>query len=206
MEEGRGWYSRGYLPHIDLVNTTQFMTWRLKDALPPGFMARLYSEIENLQDSEQKREKYRRIETMLDAGSGSQLLRESAFASQVQQVLHEKNGQLCLLHAFAIMPTHVHALLTPLRPHSLADVMKHLKGSSSRAVNKIRGSEGSIWEPESFDRYIRDEWHFLRVHKYIEWNPVKAKLCTDPKHWPYSSAYALNQERLKKVLEKHRAG
>lgn len=42
--------------------------------------------------------------------------------------------------------------------------------------------------PEYFDRYIRNREHFLNTVKYIENNPVKARLCKKPEDWPFSSA------------------
>ncbi len=45
-----------------------------------------------------------------------------------------------------------------------------------------------FWEKESFDRYIRSESHFASAVEYIHMNPVKAKLCSLPEDWAWSSA------------------
>ena len=37
--------------------------------------------------------------------------------------------------------------------------------------------------------YIRDGKHFRAVVRYIEENPVKARLCKNPEDWQFSSAY-----------------
>jgi len=42
---------------------------------------------------------------------------------------------------------------------------------------------------EYFDRYIRNAEHFRRTVTYIENNPVKARLCSKPSDWPFSSAW-----------------
>jgi REP element-mobilizing transposase RayT len=40
-----------------------------------------------------------------------------------------------------------------------------------------------------FDRFIRNEEHYLNTVGYIENNPVKARLCKEPGDWPFSSAW-----------------
>ena len=42
----RGWYSRGYLPHFDGGEVTQFITFRLADSLPVSFLNRYKVELE----------------------------------------------------------------------------------------------------------------------------------------------------------------
>ncbi|MBP6002438.1 MAG: hypothetical protein KA746_03280 [Pyrinomonadaceae bacterium] len=49
--------------------------------------------------------------------------------------------------------------------------------------------KGQFWAKEYFDRYIRDQRHFASTIKYIEQNPVKARLCRTPDEWPWGSAY-----------------
>lgn len=94
------------------------------------------------------------------------------------------------------MPNHVHVLATPAPSVSLGEVLKAMKGGSARAVNQVLKRGGKLWEADNFDRLIRNEDHFRRTWKYIEWNPVKAKLCTDPKHWGFSSAHPESGRRL----------
>ena len=57
------------------------------------------------------------------------------------------------------------------------------------STNKMLRRTGQFWMEDYFDRYIRDAQHFSNTVKYIENNPVKARLCTKPEDWPYSSAW-----------------
>ena len=66
--------------------------------------------------------------------------------------------------------------------------MHSIKSYTAHEANKILGRSGQFWQPESFDRYIRNQKHFLSVIRYIENNPVKAGLCLRPEDWAYSSA------------------
>ncbi len=57
------------------------------------------------------------------------------------------NGKRYDLHATVVMPDHVHLLLTPLRdekgwPYSLPTILKQLKGTSARTINKLLNSSG----------------------------------------------------------------
>jgi putative transposase len=144
------------------------------------------AEFAGVPEERRRKELARRIETYCDAGHGSCALRNGFAASAAQRVLFEKHGTACLLHHWAIMPNHVHLLATPLVP--LGELLHLLKGSTSRAVNQALRRSGTLWQPDYFDRLIRDERHFDGVARYIEWNPVKARLCTDPKLWTWSSA------------------
>ncbi len=196
MDEGRGWYSRGYLPHIDSAGRTQFLTWRLDDALPAHVVQKWKLELGILTDEKKKAELMRRIEAYCDAGHGSCVLKDPRAARAAQDVLLRLHIDLYKLHAWVIMPNHVHALLTPNVDVSLAEVLKRVKGASSREVNLAVKRSGQLWEADYFDRLIRNPEHYRAVANYIEWNPVKAKLAPDPKLWAWSSANPENQRRL----------
>ena len=87
------------------------------------------------------------------------------------------------------MPNHSHMLLTPCAGHELSAILHSLKSYTANEANKLAGRSGQFWQPESFDRYVRDADHFQNVITYIENNPVKARLCEKPEDWPYSSAW-----------------
>ena len=79
--------------------------------------------------------------------------------------------------AAVVMPDHVHLLLKPvvIEPEmdfSLSKILQGIKGFSAREINKSRGTKGSIWQDESFDRIVRDYDEFLEKWNYIRNNPV----------------------------------
>lgn len=196
MDEPRGRYTRGYLPHIEAGRQPQFVTWRLKDSLAPVLLGKWRKELEHLPERERNRELHSRIEGHLDAGSGCQILKNPIAAQIVQDALifgHPDRYHLC---SWVVMSTHVHALLSPTAPWTLSTIMQSMKGFTSREIGKALEMPGQLWQEEPFDVLIRDEEHFYRTWKYIEWNPVKAGKCSDPKDWPYSSANPVAFERL----------
>ncbi len=91
------------------------------------------------------------------------------------------------LHAFVIMPNHVHVLLEPRLV--LAKITGVMKGVAARDGNATLGRIGKpFWQDESFDHWVRNSAEFERIRYCIEWNPVSAKLVTKPGDWEWSSA------------------
>src|SRR5947209_14727652 len=116
-------------------------------------------------------EKQRKLEAYIDLGHGSCHLRDNRVAEIVQSNLWHHDGAKYRLLAWVVMPNHIHALIevwqTPLR-----EILKSLKSYTAKEANKVLGREGTFWEEDYFDRFIRDEDHFRRVVSYIENNPA----------------------------------
>jgi REP element-mobilizing transposase RayT len=90
-------------------------------------------------------------------------------------------GRYYFLFSADVMPDHVHLLLKPNENVSLSRIMKGIKGVSARKLNLSRGSNGAIWQDESYDRMVRDEAEFLEKLEYISLNAVKAGLAPHAK-------------------------
>jgi putative DNA methylase len=67
--------------------------------------------------------------------------------------------------------------------------MQAHKSFTAHEANKLLDRKGSFWMAEYYDREIRNEEHFYKALRYIENNPVKAKLCANPSDWHFSSAW-----------------
>jgi len=92
-----------------------------------------------------------------------------------------------VLHAFVVMPNHVHLLITPAVP--LPRLTKSLKGFTVRRANALLGTMGiAFWQDESYDHVVRDRREFERIRLYIENNPVRAALVHDASEYRWSSA------------------
>jgi REP element-mobilizing transposase RayT len=92
------------------------------------------------------------------------------------------------LHAWTIMPNHVHVIATPLLDNTLSNIVHSWKSFTAKEANRVLNRTGPFWWREYFDRAIRDETHFANAIAYTDMNPVKAKLCTSPEEWRFSSA------------------
>jgi len=91
------------------------------------------------------------------------------------------------LHAFVVMPNHVHLLITPAVP--LRKLTKSLKSITARRANEMLGLTGTtFWQEESYDHTVRDRKSFERIRSYIEHNPVRAGLAIQADDFCWSSA------------------
>jgi len=91
------------------------------------------------------------------------------------------------LHAYVVMPNHVHMLVTPRVPVSV--LMQSLKRFTARQGNRMLARTGQpFWQDESYDRLVRGQTEFERIASYIEMNPVTAGLVASSELFPWSSA------------------
>jgi putative transposase len=88
------------------------------------------------------------------------------------------------LHAFVVMPDHIHLLLTP-QGASIERVVGLIKGGFSYRV----GSKFPVWQRGFTDHRIRNDNEFQTRREYIHQNPVRARMVEVAELYPYSSAY-----------------
>ncbi len=184
-----GWYSRGYLPHFGDEGLTQNVCFRLFDSMPKEMLEFWREELKHLPPKEYDLERRKRIDSYLDNGYGSCFLRDRRVAKKVQDALWHFDGERYFLHAWCVMPNHVHVLFTPETGYEVGGISHSWKSFTAHECNKLLGRTGSFWQKEPYDRYIRNEQHFRKAIAYIENNPVKAGLCEQPEDWPWSSAH-----------------
>jgi REP element-mobilizing transposase RayT len=182
------WHSRGILPHFEGGNIPQSVTFRLVDSLPRQKLIDLQEELKRLTREDAARQRRKRIDYWLDACIGPAWLKQPEIAGIVEQTLLFFDGTRYLLHAWVVMPTHVHVLFTPAGEWTLSQSLQSWKSFSANAANRLLQRTGKFWAAEYFDRAIRDDRHYAAVLHYIELNPVKAGLCTKPEEWRFSSA------------------
>jgi REP element-mobilizing transposase RayT len=128
------------------------------------------------------------LDRLLDDGSGPLYLGDPLLADMVvEAVLY--NARVLghyQLHAFVVMPNHVHVLLSPRV--ALPKLTKSLKGITAKRANAILGTTGvPFWQEESYDHLVRGTGEFERIRSYIEENPVQAGLVGDAGEYRWSS-------------------
>ena len=88
------------------------------------------------------------------------------------------------IHAFVLMPDHIHLLLTPAPDISIEKAMQFIKGGFSFRLK----SKWPVWE-DSFKKLRMTDRESYETHRdYIHENPVRAHLCAHPEEFPFSSA------------------
>ena len=190
--EPRGWNSRGYLPHFDSNDRIQHVTFHLVDSLPKETVERLVAEIQQVDPDRRDIEMRSGLEALVDAGHGVCWLRRADCARIVQDALLHFDGERYRMIAWVVMPNHVHALFQTLDGWSMNTVVGSWKTFTANAIGRIVRQSGepapSIWHPEFWDRFIRNDHHFASALAYIHNNPVKAGLVAHPEDWFWSSA------------------
>ncbi len=91
-----------------------------------------------------------------------------------------------VVHAFALMPNHVHLLITPQNADSLAKTMQSLGRRYAQYFNQQQHRSGTIWEGRYRSSLI-DPDYFLRCQRYIELNPVRAGFESSPQDSSWTS-------------------
>lgn len=97
----------------------------------------------------------------------------------------KKDG--CRIHAYVLMTNHVHLLATPVRADSLPRMMQSLGRRYVRYLNDERRRTGTLWEGRYRAAPIDSEAYLLACSRYIELNPVRARMVRHPRDHRWSS-------------------
>ena len=89
--------------------------------------------------------------------------------------------------AYCLMPNHVHFIAIPKKKNSLAKAFNSSHMRYSQYYNRKNNLTGHLWQGR-FYSCVLDEKHLLQAVRYIETNPVRAKLVQKAEDWPWSSA------------------
>jgi putative DNA methylase len=172
---------RRRLPHLEVIGQPLFVTFCLHDSLPahrPFAPADVTSG-----------EAFVAMDSLLDqARCGPVFLRQPSIAELVlASFQHGVELGHYEMHSWVIMPNHVHLLLTP---HvTVSKLLGSLKAATATRANLLlRRSGQPFWQSESYDHVVRTELEFRRIQRYVENNPVKAGLATEPDDYLWSSA------------------
>jgi REP element-mobilizing transposase RayT len=207
----KGWHERGYLPHCDKPGLTQFVTFRLWDSLPASRRgewehllavtersdaprsvssagARSIASRDDEAVAKARREQRRKVEAYLDRSHGECFLRDPRVATLMENAMRFHHGQRFDLLAWVVMPNHVHALFQVGDSTPLSAIMQNWKSISAVVANKLLNRSGDFWQEDYWDTFMRNEEQTCKAIRYIENNPVKARLCRVPEEWPFSSA------------------
>jgi len=175
-------FYRRRLRHLYRDDQPVFLTWRLYGSLPTNrsFPAAGVSS----------GKAFAALDRLLDESrTGPFYLRRPMIADMVVEVIHHCANVLgrYTLHAFVVMPNHVHILVSPNVP--LPRLTKALKGFTAKRANQILARTGNpFWQEESYDHLVRDSVEWERIKFYIEQNPVRAGLVKEASQYRWSSA------------------
>jgi len=206
---------RRKLPHIHPIGSTFFITALLKNAIPKPILQGMQDayrlELASIDKNEEEfKEKFDRawkrhfktIDDFLDTTSlGEHYLKDDKVAEIVKTQLHRFDGKRYDLIGYSIMSNHFHVVfdtsiqlpelisgeeILPEDYVQVDEIMRRIKGASSKYSNDHLGLEGQFWEHESYDHYARSRSELERIILYTLRNPIKAGLVEDWSDYPHS--------------------
>ena len=120
-----------------------------------------------------------------------QLLREALLATG------------CRLHAYVLMDNHVHLLATPPEAGAIGRTMQLLGRHYVGQFNARHGRTGTLWEGRYKACLVDGDDSLLRCTRYIDLNPVRARMTDDPTAFCWSSCASLCGLRDDALLTPH---
>ena len=195
MPDHKIFYARN-LPHIQPLEETFFITYRLVDSIP---IAKI-KEFEAIAAQQQrsattKEEKYNEqkrhfglVDDYLDKNLNEPYwLKQDAVASVVADSLHFCNEKFYTLWSYCIMPNHVHLVITTLEnAPPLYNILQKHKRHTAVKCNKVLKRTGQFWTHESYDHIVRNNDEFNRIIFYTINNPEKAGFVKEWKEWKWT--------------------
>ena len=119
---------------------------------------------------------------------------ETFFCDDDYRLYMQLMAEWCSLHgiavwAYCLMPNHVHLIVVPQTEDSLRLAIGEAHRRYTRHINFRENWRGHLWQGR-FSSYVMDEKYLLAAARYVELNPVRARLAADPASYPWSSAGA----------------
>ncbi|SIQ99675.1 putative transposase [Solilutibacter tolerans] len=93
----------------------------------------------------------------------------------------------CQLHAYVLMDNHVHLLATPPEKGAIGRMMQVLGRQYVGQFNARHGRTGTLWEGRYKSCLVEGADYLLRCVRYIDLNPVRARMTDDPSAFAWSS-------------------
>jgi putative transposase len=109
----------------------------------------------------------------------------------------------CQIHAYVLMTNHVHLLVTPLVECGISKLMQALGPRYVRYVNKRYKRSGTLWEGRYKSSLIDSDRYLLICMRYIEMNPVRARMVEHPGDYRWSSYRANAIDESAELIDEH---
>lgn len=109
------------------------------------------------------------------------------------------------LHAYVLMTNHVHLLVTPAEPRAVSRLMQNLGRAYAQCFNARHGRSGTLWQGRFKSCLVDSDSYVLRCYRYIDLNPVRARMVQAPAAHRWSSYRGNSGARHDPLLTPHPA-
>ncbi len=111
------------------------------------------------------------------------------YAAYVELMAEWCREQGVEIWSYCLMPNHTHLIAVPSSEDSLRLAIGEAHRRYTRRINFREKWRGYLWQGR-FASFVMDEPYLLAAARYVELNPLRARLVTNPCDWPWSSARA----------------
>lgn len=101
--------------------------------------------------------------------------------------------------AYCLMTNHVHLVVVPGTPHALHRALRPLHMLHAQRINRAQDWQGHLWQGRFFSSALDDAYAWAAI-RYVERNPVRARMVQRAEDYPWSSAAAHCGARADPVL------
>lgn len=112
---------------------------------------------------------------------------EADYTRYLQDLRDAASASGCRVHAYVLMTNHVHLLVTPDAIGAVARMMQAVGRRYVRYINDSAGRTGTLWEGRYKSSLVDSERYVMTCYRYIELNPVRAGMVTEPQAYRWSS-------------------
>lgn len=95
------------------------------------------------------------------------------------------------VHGYCLMTNHIHFLVTPAEKSSISSAMKVVGSRYAQYINRNYNRTGTLWEGRHRSSLVQSDKYLLTCMRYIELNPVRARMVARPEEYRWSS-YGVN--------------
>ena len=115
------------------------------------------------------------------------LLDENIYSLILEDLEFYRKKHEFLLHAYVIMPDHLHLLLSLKENGNISKLMHDFKSHTAQTINRVLKRKGALWQEGFYDHVIRDERDLKKRIDYIHKNPFASGLVKEISDYRFSS-------------------
>jgi putative transposase len=141
---------------------------------------------------------------VINRGNGRQEVfhKEGDYEAFMELMKEAKGRYPVKLYGYCLMPNHFHMAVRPQRGEGLSKWMQWLMTSHVRRYHRHYESSGHVWQGRYKSFMVQEDSHLLMVLRYIEGNPVRAKIAQSAREWRWSSHKEVIGEDRRGVVDK----
>ncbi|MCX5681192.1 MAG: transposase, partial [Candidatus Omnitrophica bacterium] len=106
------------------------------------------------------------------------------------------------IYAYCLMTNHVHFLIEPSSEDGLAEMMQSIGRRYVPYINLRYQRTGTLWEGRYKSSLVDKDEYFAACSRYIELNPVRAKIVASPEEYPWSSFRSKTTGECEDILDR----